>query len=166
MISHVRTEVLRNCGLIRNPQQTTHTHPMWGQFQAQPCDKPSTFLGNLVNNIITAEILKSRNYRKDDPGSVGRKVRGYCAALLFAKTKWKGGQTNCGKKSGRFVFPESQTSRTINLTTVQQLLQPAHSCPENLQKMAAFEDKTSCPILLAWIRMVCTAAIRDGKPFR
>ena len=102
MISHVRTEVLRNCGLIRNPQQTTHTHPMWGQFQAQPCDKPSTFLGNLVNNIITAEILKSRNYRKADPGSVGRKVRGYFAALLFAKPNGKVAKQIAAKNLGEF----------------------------------------------------------------
>ena len=79
MISHVRTEVLRKCGLIRHPQQTTHTQPIREQFHAQPCDKPSTFLGNLANNLITAELLKARNHRKIDPDSVGRKVRGYFA---------------------------------------------------------------------------------------
>ena len=55
MVSHVRDEVLRKYGLSRQPQQTTNTHPMWGQFLALPSNKNCTFLGNIMNNVITVE---------------------------------------------------------------------------------------------------------------
>ena len=53
--ANVRSEVLRDCGLIRNPQQTTHTHTLWGQFLALANGKSSTFFGNFCNNLITAK---------------------------------------------------------------------------------------------------------------
>ena len=102
VIAHVSTEVLRNCGLIRNPQQTTHTHPMWGQFQAVTCQKSSTLFGNLANNLTTAEILKTRDFRKADPGSVGKKVKGYFAELSKAKPNGKVACEMAAKNLGTF----------------------------------------------------------------
>ena len=102
MISHVREEVLRKCGLSRQPQQTTHTHPMWGHFLAMSSNKSCTFLGNLTNNLITAEILKARNYRKIDHETVDRKIKEYYAALTIAKPNGKVAKEIVGKNLGAY----------------------------------------------------------------
>ena len=62
---------------------------MWGKFLAQPSNKSSTFLGNVTNNLITAEILKARNHKKIDQDTVDRKVKEYYAALITAKPNGK-----------------------------------------------------------------------------
>ena len=69
--------------LLWNYQRTDISK--WGLFQAQPCNKNCTYLGNIFNNIVTAEILKLRNRKKADPISIGNKIREKLAANVRAK---------------------------------------------------------------------------------
>jgi hypothetical protein len=86
LISHVRQEVLGSFGILNLvPQLTTNAHILWGLFQAQPCNKTCTYIGNLFNNIVTAEILNLRNRKKADPSSIGKKVREKIVACTRAK---------------------------------------------------------------------------------
>ena len=113
MISHVREEVLRKCGLSRQPQQTTNTHPMWGHFLALPSNKNCTFLGNLTNNVITAETLKARNNRKIDQNVIDRKVKEYYAALTTAKPNGKLAKEIAGKYLGAY-FQNPRPPEPVN----------------------------------------------------
>ena len=65
-------------------------------------NKSCTFLGNLPNNLITAEILKARNYRKIDQDTVDRKVKEYYAALIIAKPNGKVAKEIAGKNLGAY----------------------------------------------------------------
>ena len=86
LISHVRNEVLSSFGILNLvPQLTTNAHIMWGLFQAQPCNKNCTYLGNIINNIVTSEILKLRNKKKADPTYIGKKIREKISANVRAK---------------------------------------------------------------------------------
>ena len=95
---------------------TDHTHPPnVGRFLALPSNKTCTFLGNLTNNVITAETLKARNYRKLDQDKVDRKVKEYYAALITAKPNGKLAKEIAGKNLGAYfqnprppelVFPQ------------------------------------------------------------
>ena len=89
IISQVRNEVTTRCGLSRLPQLTTHTHLLWGQYLAMPSNKNCTFLGNILNNVVSAEFLKARNYKKIDQNVLDRKVKDYFLALIDAKPNGK-----------------------------------------------------------------------------
>ena len=116
MVSHVRDEVLRKCGLSRQPQQTTNTHPMWGHFLALPSNKNCTFLGNIINNVITAEKLKARNKRKIDQKVKDRKVKEQYTALTTAKPNGK----ICKQMDGKSLAAYSQNHRTPEPQNPQQ----------------------------------------------
>ena len=113
MISHVREEVLRKCGLSRQPQQTTNTHPMWGHFLALPSNKNCTFIGNITNNVITAETLKARNKRKIDQNVIDRKVKEYYTALTTAKPNGKVAKEIAGKNLGAY-FQNPRPPEPVN----------------------------------------------------
>jgi hypothetical protein len=103
LISNIRSEVLRNFGLLNiSPQLTTNTHLMWGLFQAQPCNKPSTLLGNLINNLVTVEIIKIRNLKKADLFVVCNNIRDSVAVINKAKPNGKIACEVAAKKMGAF----------------------------------------------------------------
>ena len=64
--------------------------------------KNCTFLGNIINNVITAETLKARNKRKIDQNLIDRKVREYFTALTTAKPNGKISKEIAGKSLGAY----------------------------------------------------------------
>ena len=52
--------------------------------------------------MITVEILKSRNIKKNDPSTIGRKIGGYFAVLIKAKPNGKVAREMAAKNLGEF----------------------------------------------------------------
>ena len=75
---------------------------MWGLFQAQPCNKPSTLLGNFINNLVTVEIIKIRNLKKADLFVVCNNIRDSVAVVNKAKPNGKIACEVAAKKMGDF----------------------------------------------------------------
>ena len=86
---------------------------MWGHFLALPSNKNCTFLGNLTNNVITADTLKARNNRKIDQDVIDRKVKEYYAALINTKPNGKLAKEIAGKNLGAY-FQNPRPPEPVN----------------------------------------------------
>ena len=86
---------------------------MWGQFLAMSSNKSCTFLWSLTNNVITAETLQARNYRKIDQHTVDRQVKEYYEALITAKPNGKVAKEIAGKNLGAY-FQNPRPPELVN----------------------------------------------------
>ena len=89
-LTDIRKETLGFFGLKCSfPQPTTPAHYiLWGQYyRLSSCDKPCDFLGNLLNNQITTEILKIRNKKWSNSTNFGNNITKTFRASLRAKPR-------------------------------------------------------------------------------